>query len=410
MVNCGLWLPPSARMALGQADALKRDCQNVLMTASFGVVPSKEQSFYWEDDLKVCDYKLATRIFETIFCIFTNGAGETKVRAATLSFPQLERDAENRLGQMVQVLTDNSSRLGGLAIECSSWPKTPATMIQLAWPSSSSSSSSSYSIQANTNLIEYNLERGGVDPSSVASAIKATETWVGEKLCQLGLCPYTYSLQRAAVGLESVGVKEGPIVVRHASSGSTDIPPSTRGDTAAELPPAAVLTHAFWNGVSELVAKSEQEVATFLIVAPRSYDEEFQEFAKTFDQLIEPLVKITQAETLVGRAIFHPRYDSTLIGHTQILPGHAVPARMVEGFMDRYLLEDKDKSTKKPDLATIAKANDAVRWTPHATINLLRRSQLSASKVAEAASFNKRPNWIYARNVLRILKSGVLET
>lgn len=34
--------------------------------------------------------------------------------------------------------------------------------------------------------------------------------------------------------------------------------------------------------------------------------------------------------------------------------------------------------------------------------------KLKASKDAEAASSSKKPNWIYARNVLRILKSDFL--
>ena len=224
-------------------------------------------------------------------------------------------------------------------------------------------------------------------------------------------------MQRAAVGLESVGVKEGPIVVRHAC---TDIRATT--SVHPSYTAAALIANAFWKGVSEVANKSEEDVATFLIVGPSWYDSEFVEFAKTFDDLIEPSVQATQSQTIVGRAIFHSCYESALIGHTELLPGHALPARMVAGFVDKYLTEDDERANSKPecqphptpnqrnrpDLESIEKANDAVRFTPHATLNLLRRSQLTASKIAEAESAKSRPNWIYARNVLRILKDDKL--
>jgi 16S rRNA C967 or C1407 C5-methylase (RsmB/RsmF family) len=75
---------------------------------------------------------------------------------------------------------------------------------------------------------------------------------------------------------------------------------------------------------------------------------------------------------------------------------------MVKGFVEKY------NADCVPDEAVIAHANDAVRWTPHATINLLRRSQLSAAKKLEAAAPNSKPNAIYARNVLRIIEDTTL--
>lgn len=75
---------------------------------------------------------------------------------------------------------------------------------------------------------------------------------------------------------------------------------------------------------------------------------------------------------------------------------------MVKGFVEKY------NTDSILDEAAIAHANDAVRWTPHATINLLRRSQLTAAKTLEAAASNSKPNAIYARNVLRIIKDKTL--
>jgi hypothetical protein len=147
------------------------------------------------------------------------------------------------------------------------------------------------------------------------------------------------------------------------------------------------LAQAFWLGVQALAQTWEEKTSTWPVVAPFFYDDQFLEFAETFDKLLEPSVQATGAESIVGRALFHPTYDSDLIGHDQVLPGHALPAKMVEGFLDRYLVEDESTDNKKkPDLTSIAKANDAVRWTPHATINLLRRSQVSVLVFASAMS------------------------
>ena len=91
--------------------------------------------------------------------------------------------------------------------------------------------------------------------------------------------------------------------------------------------------------------------------------------------------------------------------HDKVLPGHAIPPQMVEEFLEQYATSMNLQQSDLPDLNEISIANDAVRWTPHATINLLRRSQLTAAKDAEAASATKRPNWIYAKNVIRMIQS-----
>jgi hypothetical protein len=151
------------------------------------------------------------------------------------------------------------------------------------------------------------------------------------------------------------------------------------------------LAQAFWLGVQALAQTWEEKTSTLPVVAPFFYDDQFLEFAETFDKLLEPSLQATGAEAIVGRALFHPTYDSDLIGHDQVLPGHALPAKMVDGFLDRYLTEDESTDNKKkPDLTSIAKANDAVRWTPHATINLLRRSQASLLVFASTMSCNFR--------------------
>lgn len=328
-----LMMPPSARLAMGQENSLKDDCEK-----------KSTGQYYWEPEVEKCDYRLAIVVFDIV-------AGGN---AASIWFPKM-MDQERKLEPFIHLLNDNSERLGGLQVTTSSWPKSPATRLDLSWRQESSKQKS-----GNNESVD-----------NIATSIQATEKWVEEKLCGLSLCPYTYSMQRAAVGLDSVGVAEGPICIRHAEN-------NFKNTARAQ---AATLAKSFWLGVQELAHTSEENVSTLLIVAPSYYDQNFLEFAATFDKLLEPSVQATGAEAIVGRALFHPTYNSDLIGHDQVLPGHALPAKMVEGFMDRYLADDAEESihnTKMPALSVISKANDAVRWTPHATINLLRRSQVSS--------------------------------
>ena len=353
-----LTMPPSVRWSLGQQDGLQKDCWQAT---------EPDIAFSWENELEKCDYRLATRIFDIL------ATGET----TTLWLPRLDQE-QRLLDPLVQLLNQNADLLGGIKATTSAWPKTPATRIQILFPTETTSLEKSSSSDHEARSI-------------VSAAIHSTERWVENTLCKMKLCPFTFSLKRAAVGLDMVGVQEGPIVVRHSGDDDTSSPMT--------IPPAILLGGAVWHGITELAETPQDKVATLLIVAPPIYDSQFLEFAAVFDNLLEPLIQATGAEAIVGRAIFHPHYNSEQIGHTSVLPGHALPASMVEGFLNKYVENDAEM----PDRASIAKANDAVRWTPHATINLLRRSQLNAAKIPP----DKKPNWIYARNVLRILKTGI---
>lgn len=61
----------------------------------------------------------------------------------------------------------------------------------------------------------------------------------------------------------------------------------------------------------------------------------------------------------------------------------------------------------KPDFADMTRAHDKTRWTPHATINLLRTSQLMAAKDKEDRGK------VFARNIFSFLKgekTGIIDT
>jgi hypothetical protein len=83
-------------------------------------------------------------------------------------------------------------------------PDFPASCITIGWKSGG--------IHPWQNFSVYEKESA----DAVAQTVADTEECVENKLSKLGLCPFTKSMQRAAIGLEHVGVYEGPIVIRHA--------------------------------------------------------------------------------------------------------------------------------------------------------------------------------------------------
>jgi len=345
-----LVLPPAVRLGLGQEKALRNECERV----GKGI-------FAWEPKVSK-GYEVATKVFEAI-------ANEDRSSSRmTMWFPSVKD--KSVVEAITSVVQDNCDRLGLDAVKASSWPDAPATMIYISWT---------------TDCAEV-ISKDNEFESRVKAAIVDTERWVDDTLCRLALCPYTASLQRAAIGLETAGVTEGPVIVRHSYAASFN---ACR---------AASLAASFWRGVSELANEPEGEVATLLVIGPEPYDSDFVSFAAVCDELIEPSVQAVGATDVIGRAWFHPLYRAASIGHSTILPGHALPAAMVKGFVNKYNGGDSTPSSE-----TIAHANDAVRWTPHATINLLRRSQLTAAKTVEAAAANSKPNAVYARNALRII-------
>mmetsp|Transcript_20933 Transcript_20933/g.45250 ORF Transcript_20933/g.45250 Transcript_20933/m.45250 type:complete len:295 (+) Transcript_20933:213-1097(+) len=285
------------------------------------------------------------------------------------------------VSDLVKVIADNSLPLGGWAAQVEEWPKAPATGISLLCDPTNEDTRSTAQLAPSDDIDD---------------AISSTEAWVENTLGRLGLCPYTASLRRAAIGLESFGVKEGPVVVRHSSCSFVFDSESEKDDIFPLPTDAAILAASFWQGVVDLATKPEDEIATFLIVAPSSYDDNFAGFVDTCDSLLEQSCKAVGADDIIGKAWFHPCYNSNIVGQDMILPGHALPATMVKEFVDKYYGDGH------LDIAAVEVANDAVRHTPHATVNLLRRSQLRTSKEAEAVAGAKTPNLIYARNVIRI--------
>ena len=318
-----------------------------------------------------------TKSYEAAQVIFQEVAQSGNKQSSLISFPCVARPAD--LDKLSSVLQSSKCKqlLGLDSVECELYPSSPAPCIHIKYDRS----------------ITHDAMAEDQHFDVTENAASATEGWLKEFLGKYRLCPYTSSASRAAVGLASVGVPPGGVHVQVAE-------PTTSATKAARI------CDAFWTEVVTLMQSSQDEWATSLVVFPE-YDDDFQSFVEVCDDIIEPTVVATQATEVIGRAIFHPNYDADLVGHTDVIAGHAVPHKMVEGFMNSLNLESGSENVETIVFEALAASNNLVRQTPHATINILRRSQLKAAAEYEKGLGEKRPkpNSIYVRNAIRLSKS-----
>lgn len=357
----GLILPPTDKLRMGMGEMLLEECET-----------EAEESccqFHWEEDVEE-DYQLASSVFTKLaFCDRENLNGNMK-----LWFPRC-RNRQGEIDRISNAINANSHRLGGVLSSFQHWPDAPASVLHFTWSDGEVDGDKGYKKEGE---------------EEVAAAITATEDYVENRLVRLGMCPYTRSMTSAAIGLKAFGVNEGPVVIRHAAhisdSSSTSTTPNAKFTS-----PAAAMAALFWQGVTELFERPEEEVATLLLLAPSVYDDNFEAFYKTCDDLIEQSVQMSSKT--VGRVWFHPQYELSKVGYST--GGHTLPIDVVSGYMDEYLAEHT--SLTRPNDDDFQRGHDGTRWTPHATINLLRASQLKKAKD------NENRAKIYARNILQIL-------
>eukprot|EP00957_Ditylum_brightwellii_P120388 9185672-Ditylum_brightwellii.AAC.1 len=79
------------------------------------------------------------------------------------------------------------------------YPKAPCSLVSLSFISSIEEETTSSS----TIMGTFNMD----------SIKENTASWVDNFLSKYRLCPYTASVQSAAVGLNSVGVQSGPVSI-----------------------------------------------------------------------------------------------------------------------------------------------------------------------------------------------------
>lgn len=356
VVSSTLILPPMDKMKMGMTDMLEEECED------------ESDGFHFAFEVDVTKgYQLATRTFASIVERKDEGVDGSKIW-----FPAFKNHG-GEIERLAEVLNNNSDKLGGLIVTTAHWPEVPASLLDISWTS-------------NSPLLEDNGCYHMETKEDVELAIEATKCYVGDFLVKKGLCPFTKSIERAAINLDSVGVKEGPVVVRHV----TDVLSSTCVTT-----PAAAMAYLYWDGVSEMIERDETDVATHLLVCPSVYDNDFSSFARVCNDLIEPTVSFSSGK--VGRVWFHPEYSLQAVENDSLARGgHAPPLEEVDELFGVYMSENP--AVIKPDPEDVAWAHDKSRWTPHATINLLRSSQL------KAASDNKMRSRIFPKNILSLLR------
>lgn len=332
-----------------------------------------DASIRWEPQI--------TESYEAAQVIFQEVAQSGNKSSCLISFPCVTRPAD--LEKLSSVLkTSKCKQLLGLdSVECELYPSSPAPYIHIKFDKS---------------VINDDVMAEGY-AGDTENAVSATKTWLKEFLGKYRLCPYTSSASRAAVGLASVGVPIGGVHIQVSE-------PATYASGSTTK--AARIVDAFWTEVVTLTQSSQNEWATSLVVVPE-YDDDFQSFVEVCDGIIEPAVVATQATEVIGRAWFHPHYDADIVGHTDVIAAHAVPHKMVEGFMNSLNHESGIENGETIEYEELATANNLVRRTKHATINILRRSQLDAAAEYEKGLGAKRPkpNSIYVRNAIRLSKS-----
>ena len=339
-------------------------------THAYCLVDETDAAFHWFPDAEE-GYQVAKEIFENLSHHRTN--------ALALSFPSANQWHLSKLAEAIN--SDRCKELLGLAeVHVDLPPRAPAPLVR---------------IQLRAGLEEDETTREHSMSASKDMVREATEEWVNNFLGRQRLCPYTSSVTRAATGLASVDVPVGRVHVRV----DDDVCISSEGTRQARR-----LVGSFWSEVAFLLESPQEVYATSLVVSP-GFDNDFVKFVELCDDVVERTVAATDSTDFIGRAWFHPRYETDVVGHTDVAAGHAIPHRQVAKFMSR-LVESGEIVDSPLQYGELATANDLVRRTPHATINILRRTQLKAAGEFEKGLGDKKPkaNSIYVRNAIRVAK------
>jgi hypothetical protein len=384
---------PKRTIESGEADGLRRSLETHCGVVQYG---SAENYVHlrWEPYVQE-SYEVANVIFQEIARVARERYIDTKASRTpdtrVISCPSMFQP--NHLEAIAKVLQSKKCKkfLGLEDASVELYPSSPSPYLQLTF------SSPEHDEQPSN-------ETSGINQTSrvtsESTAICDTENWVDNFLGKYNLCPYTTSVTKAAVGLSLVKVPVGSVHIVVGSTNTLD-DFQTKNVDFNKLR-AAELVSSFWSETVTLIQSPESEWATSLVVLPE-YDNDFETFYDICDNIIQPIIEATSSTNYIGRAWFHPKYDADQVGHDSVIAGHAVPHKMVRQFIQTIKGPDSAKSIAPNDLSN---ANNKVRMTPHATINILRRSQLNAAAQYEKGLGDKKPtpNSIYVRNTMKLIE------
>jgi len=227
---------------------------------------------------------------------------------------------------------------------------------------------------------------------------EALQSFIDRIVVSEAACPYTKSVNIAAVGLEAKGVTPGPVGYRF--GGSSD---------------ACAAVGMFWNCVCELLSVPQEEISTTMLSLPAvgagTSDESLLRFAAVVE-LVSRNLCLFRGDDVFGLVHFHPAYDRTAI-HPIDKPayGHLPPRSWLRPILNKNGNEDEAKSLTDDEL----ELSDYQRKTPFTAINILRVNQLNAANGAKSIvdlevgdGITEKASGIttYSRNAIRLAGVG----
>lgn len=231
-----------------------------------------------------------------------------------------------------------------------------------------------------------------------AKCTMALKSFIDRIVVHEQACPYTKSIDIAAVGLEARGVPPGPVGYRFSDASD-----------------ACAVVGVFWNCVCELLAKPQEEISTVMLslpgVGPGTSGQSLSRFAAVVE-LISRNLCLFRGDDVFGLVHFHPAYDRMAI-HPITKPayGHLPPRSWLRAMLKMNGNEKEAQELSDDDLAL----SDYQRKAPFTAINILRVNQLNAAsgaksivdlEVAEGVTEKASGITTYSRNAIRLANVG----
>ena len=249
-------------------------------------------------------------------------------------------------------------------------------------------------------LLEKKVRNGGGDAViySEEKCTKALQSFIDRVVVGAEACPYTKSVNLAAVGLEARGVPPGPVGYRF--NGTSD---------------ACAAVGVFWNSVCELLSTPQEEISTTMLSLPgigAGVDDEALFRFNAVAELISRNLCLFRGDDVFGLVHFHPAYDRTAI-HPVDKPsyGHLPPRGWLRPMlkMNGNVAEAENLNEEELNLS------DFQRKSPFTAINILRVNQLNAAngaksivdlEVGEGVTEKASGITTYSRNAIRLAGLG----
>jgi len=228
---------------------------------------------------------------------------------------------------------------------------------------------------------EDQLKRLGdpLSPEAQNLHVSAVKGFVRDLIVPQGICPYTASSEKAAIGtaLKKQGIEPGPVLY----------------PCSAAVRPEFILRD-FFVAADELLHTPDGDASTTLLIVPNFEPANFKQFAAFTVRLGEIIERSGLADE-VGLVPFHPLYNrDEVVPENGLVGGHLPPQLYLQTYFLKYLENDAWQS----NLQEYTKASNFARRAPQPVFNILRKTHLDAVQT-EALFPQER---VYATNAARL--------